>query len=65
MKMQEFLTKKEMAGLLRISLNTLNFWICRGKIPYIKLGKSKNSGVRFSKEEITNWLRDMRGESQK
>lgn len=58
-KMKEFFTKKEMASLLKVSLNTLNFWICRRKIPFIKLGTGKNAPVRFDKEEIQNWLKNI------
>lgn len=54
--MNKLLTKKEMASFLGISLNTLNIWIYRRKIPYLKLGKAKNSGVRFDLAEIENWL---------
>lgn len=61
--MKEFLTKREMASLLRISLNTLNFWICRKKIPFIKLGTGRNAPVRFSLEEIESWLENMKGEN--
>lgn len=61
--MNEFLTKKEMASILRISLNTLNFWICRKKIPFLKLGTGKNAPVRFSRDEIESWLKNMRGKN--
>lgn len=55
--MNELLTKRELAAILRISLNTLNLWICRRKIPFLKLGKGKNARVRFSWEEIESWLK--------
>jgi len=59
--MKEFLTKREMASLLRISIHTLNLWVCRKKIPYLKLGDSRNSAVRFDPEETQQWLENMRG----
>ena len=58
--MNEFLTKKEMASILRISLNTLNFWIYRRQIPFIKLGTGKNAPVRFSIEEVEEWLKNLK-----
>jgi len=60
--MDKLLTKRETAALLRISLNTLNLWICRRKIPFMKLGKGKNAPVRFSWEEVETWLKNIRGE---
>ena len=54
--MNKLLTKRETAAMLRISLNTLNVWISRRKIPYLKLGTSRNSAVRFDLAEIKNWL---------
>ena len=56
--MEELLTKREIASLLKISLNTLNLWISRKKIPYLKLGKSINSPVRLWPKEIADWLKN-------
>ena len=61
--MNNLLTKRETAALLRISINTLNFWISRQKIPFLKLGPGKNASVRFSREEIERWLKNMKGEN--
>jgi len=58
--MNKLLTKRETAAMLRISLNTLNVWICRKKIPFLKLGKGKNARVRFSWKEIESWLKNRR-----
>jgi len=55
--MNNLLTKRETAALLRISINTLNLWISMKKIPFLKLGKSKNSPVRFSERELSDWLK--------
>jgi excisionase family DNA binding protein len=54
--MNKLLTKTELADFLGISPNTLNVWIYRRKIPYLKLGPSRNSAVRFDLAEIKNWL---------
>jgi len=61
--MNKLLTKRETAAMLRISLNTLNLWISMKKIPYLKLGKSKNSPVRFSERELSDWLKNTKGEN--
>lgn len=58
--MKELLTKREIASLLKISLNTLNFWICERKIPFLKLGTGKNASVRFSRDEVESWLKSMK-----
>lgn len=55
--MTNYLTKSELASLLKVSQNTINAWVCKGKIPYLKLGKGKKSMVRFKREEIENWLK--------
>jgi excisionase family DNA binding protein len=54
--MNRLLTKTELASFLGISHNTLNLWVSRKKIPYLKLGDSRNSAVRFDPAEIKNWL---------
>lgn len=44
----ELLTKAEAAGLLRVSLKTLNRWAAAGILHPIKLGKS----VRYRADDI-------------
>ncbi|MBN1273890.1 MAG: helix-turn-helix domain-containing protein [Candidatus Aminicenantes bacterium] len=56
--MNDYLKKSELANLLKISQNTLNVWICKKQIPYLKLGKGKKSMVRFKREDIENWLKE-------
>ena len=36
----ELLTKKEAASLLRISVRTLDLWMRRGVVPYLKIGRT-------------------------
>jgi len=52
-----------MASYLGISINTLNIWIIKQRVPFFKLGTGKNAPVRFSLEEIENWLKNMKGEN--
>jgi len=48
----EFITRKETAELLGISLPTLWTWTRNGKVPAYKIG----SRVRFKKSEVLNSL---------
>ena len=45
---KQFITRKETAAILRISLPTLTEWCKEGKVPAYKIG----SRVRFVKKEI-------------
>lgn len=53
-KNSSLLTKKEVASFLHIGESTLNLWVRKNKINYIKLGKS----VRFRKSDIDKYLDD-------
>lgn len=46
------LTKKELAGRLRIGARTVDTWMKRRRIPYIKIGKA----VRFRWSEVERCL---------
>lgn len=48
----EFLTKIEVASMLRVSPRTLDSWLQRGILPHIRFGKS----VRFSRASLTRHL---------
>lgn len=48
----EFLTKIEVAAMLRVSPRTLDTWLQRGIVPHIRLGRS----VRFSRASLTRHL---------
>lgn len=48
----EFLTKLEVASMLRVSPRTLDTWLQRGIVPHIRLGRS----VRFSRASLTRHL---------
>lgn len=57
----EFVTIKEISKFLKVKESTLYSWVHYGTIPYHKL----NGLVRFDMEEIENWVRASRKESQK
>lgn len=48
----QLLTPKELGALLQKKERTIREMVYRGKIPYLKIGKS----TRFRKEEIEEWL---------
>ena len=48
----EFLTKPEVAALLRVSPRTLDTWLQRGIIGHVRLGRS----IRFSRAALLRQL---------
>jgi predicted DNA-binding transcriptional regulator AlpA len=52
------LTKKQLAERLGIAPATIDKWIIYSDVPYLKLGKSRNSPVRFDPADIQRWLRE-------
>jgi hypothetical protein len=56
--MNEMLKKKDVARLLKISIHTLDIWVMKKKIPFIKLGQAKPSPVRFELPVIEAWIRE-------
>ena len=53
---EELLTKRQLAPRLRCSARTLDEWMKRGRIPYIKLGKT----VRFRWADVVSKLNQYR-----
>lgn len=49
---QETFTYKELSGVLRLSEGNLRYMVCKGEIPYVKLGRR----VRFLRDDIVIWL---------
>jgi excisionase family DNA binding protein len=50
---KQYLTPKELAGMLRVDITTVYGWTSDRVIPYIKIGRL----VRFDPVKITNWLK--------
>jgi excisionase family DNA binding protein len=49
----ELLTVRQVAGLTRVSVNTLNQWRSQGRhIPYVKLGKA----VRYLRKDVEHYI---------
>ncbi|WP_041672786.1 helix-turn-helix domain-containing protein [Sulfurovum sp. NBC37-1] len=57
MKSSKYLSPKEAATLLGISTHLLQKWRSLGVgIPYIKLGQSRSSVVRYKKSDLLKYL---------
>ena len=54
---KQYLTEKEVAQLTRRALQTLRNERCKGKgIPWVKLGASKRSSVRYALEDVLGYM---------
>ena len=54
MSEQKLLTITALCNYISTPVPTLYTWVCRKKIPYVKLGRS----LRFDREEIDAWLNE-------
>lgn len=50
--MNNLLDKPQLGRLLRVSVKTIDKWVCDRDIPYLKVGRL----VRFDEQEIASWL---------
>lgn len=50
--MEPYLTVEEVAGILKISVQTIRRYVLRKEIPYRKIGRA----VRFRQSEIEWWI---------
>jgi len=53
MNLEPLLTAPEVAGLFRVSVQTVRVWRLRGRLPGVRLGK----GIRFRRRDVENALR--------
>ena len=51
--MSQYYTPDELAALIKVPKSTIYYWVCRGKIPYIKFEKH----LRFYLPEIIQHFR--------
>lgn len=47
------LTVHELSDLFKIPAGTIYYYVSRGAIPYLKIGKH----IRFEKEEVINFIK--------
>lgn len=54
--LDELITNKEAATLLKIQPNTLEIWRHQGKgPPFLKLGDAPNATVRYQRSAVIDW----------
>lgn len=54
---EEFLTKKELAELLKVTIRTVDRLCVKENLPYVKFGRN----VRFEKSKVLEWIKERRG----
>ena len=54
------LCKREAAKLLNVSPRTVDLWLKQRRIPYMKLGNTKGSLVRFKRSDLDAMLERFR-----
>lgn len=57
------LTKREAANFLKIKPRTLDSWLKRRRVPFIKLGPARNATVRFRQADLEVLINHWRVES--
>ena len=50
---EEFMTRKELAELLKTTVRTIERFYTEEGMPYIKFGRM----IRFEKKEVLDWIR--------
>lgn len=48
--------KAEAARLLGVSPRTIEAWVARQSIPFVKLGEGKRSALRFRPSDLRAWI---------
>lgn len=51
----QFLTMEEMRDKFKVSISTIYNWMKQG-LPYIKMGESAKSIIRFDAQEVMKWV---------
>ena len=52
------MSPKEVAEFCGVSLSAVRKWMGEGKIPYLKLGESEQSLVRFRAEDVEAFVKE-------
>jgi len=61
----KLLTEKEVSALTGIQLSTLRHWRCkRIGPPFLKLGRRRQSAVRYSLADVVRWTENFRVETR-
>lgn len=57
-KMTGLIGKKEVALMLNVTVHTVERYMRKKKIPYLKFGDTKSSKVLFKKTDIENYIKN-------
>ncbi len=49
------MTKRDVAAMFGVSVRTVEGWVRRGDIPFVKTGSRRNCHNRFSRAELEQW----------
>ena len=61
----KLLTEKEVSALTGIQLSTLRHWRCkRIGPPYLKLGRRRQSAIRYALGDVVQWAQAFRVETR-
>lgn len=52
MSAEQLLTRKEVAGIFKVTTKTIDVWVREGKLTRVKFGSSINSCSRIKKSEV-------------
>ena len=55
-RMKKLINKKELAEYLRLSVYTIDTYVCHNRIPYIKIGRR----ILFDLGEIDKWIEEQK-----
>lgn len=59
-QMKQYLSPKELAQYINVSIHTIYYWIATRQIPFVKLGRL----IRFNLAEIQEWLKSKKVEPE-
>jgi excisionase family DNA binding protein len=52
--MDLLMTKREAASFLRVSVRTVERWVCERKVPFVRL--PGRGGIRFRQKALLRWV---------
>jgi phage terminase Nu1 subunit (DNA packaging protein) len=58
MENDKILTRKDLSGILKIPVRTLDYLVATNQIPYSRIGKR---AVRFHRDRISTWFAEREG----
>jgi excisionase family DNA binding protein len=56
--MEQLITIKEAAEIMKVGRTTINRWINEGKLKKVKIGTGTNGAVRLIRDEVETFIRN-------